>query len=216
MSAALSCTGRYAKGKEAGGLRGQWAKGEGPSGSTMQMLSCDISDLSLKFLFCFFCFFLSGQSVTIKLLLIRIIRGCRLFFQGGIFVAGKKKTQKHPNSCIGCFCLSDVGSRVPPELNLESITSTVGNRWNLKRRWLNWWGDYSFRCCSAVIWEEEAASRITSGWRRQTERPPALRQSSQLGAEETSVDFRETRGRMKRNAAQLRHRVHTAPPCWTF
>lgn len=81
-------------------------------------------------------FFLSGQSVTIKPLLIRIIRGRRLFFRGGIFVVGQKKTKKsHPNSCIGCFCLSDVGSRVPPELNLENITSTVGNRWNLKRRW---------------------------------------------------------------------------------
>lgn len=91
MSAALSCTGRYAKEKEAGGLRGQWAKGEGPSGSTMQTLSGDISDLSLKF---FFCFFLSGQSVTIKLLLIRIIRGRRLFFRGGIFVVGKKKNPK--------------------------------------------------------------------------------------------------------------------------
>lgn len=28
----------------------------------------------------------------------------------------------HPNSCIGGFCLSDVGSEVPPELNLENFT----------------------------------------------------------------------------------------------
>lgn len=140
MSAALSCTGRYAKEKEAGGLRGQWAKGEGPRGSTMQMLSCDISDPSLNF---FYLFFLSGQSVTIKLLLIRIIRGRRLFFRGGIFVVGqrKKKKRSHPNSCIGCFCLSDVGSRVPPELNLENITSTVGNRWNLKKTLVNAGGE---------------------------------------------------------------------------
>lgn len=159
-------------------------------------------DISLKFVFLFL-FFLSGQSVTIKLLLIRIIRGCRLFFRGGIFVVGKKKKQKKKLHWLFLSVRRRLTSSTraePGELHIH-----CGEQMEFKKTVVNWWGDYSFRCSVAVIWEEEVASRIASGW-----------QSSQFGAEKTVSTSGNRVAGLKRNAAQLRHRVHMVPPCWTL
>lgn len=129
----------------------------------MQMLS---GDISLKFVFLFL-FFLSGQSVTIKLLLIRIIRGCRLFF---LWLERKKNKKKTSEFLHRLFLsvrrrLTSSTRAEPGELHIH-----CGEQMEFKKTVVNWWGDYSFRCSVAVIWEEEVASRIASGWRRQTEK----------------------------------------------
>lgn len=165
MSATLSCTGRYAKEKEAGGLRGQWAKGEGPSGSTMQMLFDDISDLSFK-LFCFFCpanlspsnCFSSGLS-----------EGVDYFFEGEFLWLERKKNKT--SEFLHRLFLS-VRRRLTSSTRAEPGEHHIhcGEQMEFKKTVGNWWGDYSLRCSVTVIWEEEVASRIASGWRRQMER----------------------------------------------
>lgn len=111
-------------------------------------------------------FFLSGQSVTIKPLLIRIIRGN--------FCGWTEKNKKIPSEFLHRLFLS-VRRRLTSSTRAEPGEHHIhcGEQMEFKKTLVNWWGDYSFCCSAAVIWEEEAASRIASGWRRQTERPPA-------------------------------------------
>lgn len=170
MSAALSCTGRYAKEKEAGGLRGQWAKGEGPRGSTMQMLSCDISDLSLNFFFFFFVRPICHHQTAFH----PDYQRAQIIFSRGNFCGWTEKNKKIPSEFLHRLFLS-VRRRLTSSTRAEPGEHHIhcGEQMEFKKTLVNWWGDYSFRCSAAVIWEEEAASRIASGWRRQTERPPA-------------------------------------------